>query len=85
MSCRLLDVVLSQAQLDIDSAQVQHVQDLIDNSQHSSLRQPMHPEHAWRLQVSLNYIYLIEDYFQRHCNSQHSSLRQPMHPEHACR
>jgi hypothetical protein len=51
MSCRLLDVVLSQAQLDLDSAQVQHVQDMIDNSQHSSLRQPMHPEQAWRLQV----------------------------------
>ena len=51
MSCRLLQAVLGEAQLDLDSSQVAHVQDMIDNSTHSSLRQPMHPAQAWRLQV----------------------------------
>lgn len=51
MSCRLLEAVLSEAQLDLDSQQVKHVQDLIDNSQHRHLRQPLQPDQAWRLQV----------------------------------
>jgi hypothetical protein len=51
MSCQLLEHVLSEAQLDLDSQQVAHVQDLIDNSAHRHLRQALQPEQAWRLQV----------------------------------
>jgi hypothetical protein len=52
MSCRLLEAVLSEAQLDLDNQQVAHVQDLVDNSQHRHLRQPLQPDQAWRLQVT---------------------------------
>jgi hypothetical protein len=51
MSCKLLEVVLSEAQLDLDSQQLQHVQDMIDNGPHRALRQPLQPDQAWRLQV----------------------------------
>lgn len=51
MSCRLLELVLSEAQLDLDSQQLQHVQDSIDNGPHRPLRQPLEPDQIWRLQV----------------------------------
>src|SRR5690242_9482160 len=55
MSCSLLQLVLSEAQLDLDSSQVAHVQDMIDNGTHSRLRQTLRPDQAWRLQVRQNW------------------------------
>ena len=56
MSCQLMEWLLHEAGIDLSTAELHHVQDIIDNGPHRQLRQHLQPEELWRLQVGYSVV-----------------------------